>query len=337
METPLISVIVPVYNVKAYLEDCFSALARQNYPKLEIILVDDGSTDGSGVDCDNFSKKDPRARVVHQDNQGLSAARNRGIAEAKGDYITFVDADDMVAPDYVQYLFSLATKYNAKLAICGLMELTLKGKKIDYGEDYVEKVMSTEETLGRMMREEGFTVVAYAKLYRRELWQGVTFPVGALHEDLGTTYKLVQKCPRVAYGPEAKYVYRKREASISNSDFSDKKFDIIKYTDEMCDAVEKTNPYLKNTTDLRRMHARFAVLRQMTGKEMSPTQLGKEQEIVDYLKKNRKNVTKNPVATKRDKIAMYMLMLGKGFYKFGWRVYEKVLPQSVASYVKSKQ
>ena len=107
METPLISVIIPVYNVKPYIKDCMESILRQSYPKMEIILIDDGSTDGSGADCDAFARTDSRVKVVHQENQGLSAARNRGIKESTGAYFTFVDSDDYVSPDYVQYLFSL--------------------------------------------------------------------------------------------------------------------------------------------------------------------------------------------------------------------------------------
>ena len=326
METPLISVIVPVYNVKPYINDCIESILRQSYPKLEIILIDDGSTDGSGADCDNYARTNPRIKVIHQENQGLSAARNRGIKESTGAYITFVDSDDYVAPDYVQYLFSLCNKYQSNMSICALREITIKNKEINYGEDFVEKVMSTEETLGRMLREDGFTVVAYAKLYKKELWDDVIFPVGTVHEDLGTTYKLVEKCPRIAYGPEPKYIYRKREASISNSDFSDQKFDIITLTDEMCDTIDKTHPYLKNTTNLRRCHARFSVLRQMTGKKLTPVQAGREQEIVKYLKAHRKDVTKNPVAKKRDKLAMYAVLTNKEFFKSAWKVYNKTRP-----------
>ena len=141
METPIISIIVPVYNVREYLNDCLDSLMRQNYPKIEIILVDDGSTDGS-------AKKDSRIKVIHQQNQGLSAARNRGIKEASGNYITFVDSDDAVSPDYVQYMFSLITKYQAKMAICAIREITVKGNEINYGADYVEKVMRRKKRLG---------------------------------------------------------------------------------------------------------------------------------------------------------------------------------------------
>ena len=324
METPTISVVVPVYNVKAYLAACIDSLIRQNYPKLEIILVDDGSTDGSGVDCDAYAKKDPRIRVIHQQNLGLSGARNRGIKEATGEYLTFVDSDDTVAPDYVQYLFSLISKYQSKISICALREIKSKNKEINYGANYVEKVMSTEEALGRMLREEGFTVVAYAKLYKRELWNDISFPERALHEDLGTTYKLIAKCQRIAYGPEPKYIYEKRPDSISSSTYSEQKLDIIKLTDEMCGFIDKSFPYLQNTTNLRRCHARFSVLRQMNDKELDIQGLEQEREIVEYLKSHKKDVLKNPNATLRDKFAMLTLLVNKEFFKFCWHLYSKI-------------
>lgn len=322
METPLISIIVPVYNVRDYLDTCLDSLQKQNYPKLEIILIDDGSTDGSGVVCDDYAKRDPRAKVIHQQNRGLSAARNAGLAHATGSYITFVDSDDYIAPDYVSYLFSLITKHGVLLSVCAISELTLKNHQINYGANFEEKLMSTEEALGRMLREEGFNVSAYAKMYRRDLWQGITFPENTVHEDLGTTYKLFEKCSKIAYGPGAKYIYRKRKSSISTQGFSDQKFDIISLTDTMCNELETKFPYLATTIDLRRMHARFSVLRQLAlAKSLTPEQKSKEQEIIDYLKTNKTSVTKNPYATLRDKIAIYSLLLGKSVFKFTWQLY----------------
>lgn len=322
METPLISIIVPVYNVRDYLDTCLDSLQKQNYPKLEIILIDDGSTDGSGVVCDDYAKRDPRAKVIHQQNRGLSAARNVGLTHATGSYITFVDSDDYIAPDYVSYLFSLITKHGVLLSVCAISELTLKNHQINYGANFEEKLMSTEEALGRMLREEGFNVSAYAKMYRRDLWQGITFPENTVHEDLGTTYKLFEKCPKIAYGPGAKYIYRKRKSSISTQGFSDQKFDIISLTDTMCSELETKFPYLATTIDLRRMHARFSVLRQLAlAKSLTPEQKSKGQEIIGYLKTNKTSVTKNPYATLRDKIAIYSLLLGKAAFKFTWQLY----------------
>lgn len=322
METPLISIIVPVYNVREYLDACLDSLKKQNYPKLEIILVDDGSTDGSGVVCDEFAKKDPRAKVIHQANAGLSAARNAGLKVATGTYITFVDSDDYIAPDCISYLFSLITRHGTLMSICAISELTIKNHQINYGADYQEKAMSTEEAFGRMLREEGFNVSAYAKMYRRDLWQGITFPEGSVHEDLGTTYKLIEKCPKVAYGPDPKYIYRKRKNSISTAEFSDKKLDIIKLTDEMCSSAETNFPYLISTVNLRRMHARFSVLRQMAlAKSLTSAQKQKEQEIINYLKSNKQYITKNPYATLRDKLAIYTLLLGKSIFRLSWQAY----------------
>ena len=327
METPLITIIVPVYNVIQFLPACLDSLKKQSYPKCEFLLVDDGSTDGSGVACDEFAKTEPRARVVHQENLGLSEARNRGIREARGEYITFLDSDDTILPDYVSYLFSLARKYQAKMSICGLKEITLKNKAIYYAAEYSEKAMSTEEALGRMLREEGFTVVAYAKLYHKSLWQDVSFPAGVLHEDLGTTYKIIEKCPLIAFGPEAKYIYVKRSSSISSSEFSDRKLDIITQTDAMCNDIESKFPYLLNTVNLRRIHARFSVLRQIVLiKNPDTATRNMEQEIIKYLLAHKKFVTKNPHATRRDKFAIHTLMLGKGFFKFAWTIYSKIRP-----------
>ena len=327
MQTPLISIIVPVYNVREYIEDCLISLQKQNYPKIEIIIIDDGSTDGSGVFCDEFAKREPRMKVIHQENAGLSAARNRGLRESHGEYLTFVDSDDLVEPDYVQYLFNLINQNQTNLSVCPLKEITSKGKIVNYGADYSDKLMSTEEALGRMLREEGFTVVAYAKMYHRSLWQGITFPENALHEDLAITYRLVMKCPKIAFGSEPKYIYRKRKNSISSSEFSDQKFSIITFTDQMCDAIEAKFPYLINTTNLRRMHARFSVLRQLVSvKDLTHSQQAREKDIIKYLKTNKKFITKNPYAHLRDKLALHSLMLGKKFFKIAWCSYEIIRP-----------
>lgn len=322
METPLISIIVPVYNVRPYLEACFNSLKKQNYPKLEFIIIDDGSTDGSGIFCDNFAKEDTRARVFHQTNAGLSAARNRGIKESKGEYITFVDSDDAISPDYVQYLNMLNNKYKTKLSICAIKEITLKNHRKNYGQDYIEEPLSTQEALNRMLQESGFNVSAYAKLYHKSLWQGVTFPEGLPHEDLGTTYKLFIKCPHIAYGEKPKYIYKKRKESISSAGFSFDKMSIITLTDQMCDDLEPDYPYLLNTIRLRRMHARFSVLRQiLLAKNPTPEIKKYEQQIINYLKSHKKFITKNPVAKKRDKIALYSLLVGKYVFKATWQLY----------------
>ena len=115
---PLVSIIVPVYQVKNYVGECVESLLRQTYTNLEILLVDDGSTDGSGAICDEYARGDNRIRVIHQENQGLSSARNTGLDQAKGEYVAFVDSDDAVRLDYIETLYDLADRYQADIAVC---------------------------------------------------------------------------------------------------------------------------------------------------------------------------------------------------------------------------
>ncbi len=147
MKKPLISIIVPVYNVERYMERCLDAVVKQTYKNLEVILVDDGSEDRSGSICDRYASEDARFKVVHHQNGGLSAARNTGIKKATGEYITFIDPDDSITEDYIEYLYNLINKHEADLAICAIEEITESGKTHNYGEGYFEKKLTPENCL----------------------------------------------------------------------------------------------------------------------------------------------------------------------------------------------
>lgn len=320
---PLITLIIPVYNTKKYLRACFESVTKQTYQNLEIILVDDGSTDDSGKLCDELAQLDSRAKVIHQQNQGLSAARNAAIKKSTGAYLTFIDSDDTVTPDYVEYLYTLIKKHHTQLSICPSEEVYNDGRRVNIGLGYHEEKLAQPDCLDRMLNEQGFTVVACAKLYARELFDTVKFPVGALHEDLDTTYRLVMQCDQIAYGPEPKYHYYQRENSITHSKFSDRKFVIIDFTDQMCDAIDREFPTLKNTTNLRRMHARFSVLRLMIGANLTKKQQERRREITTYLRRHKNRVFNNPKATRRDKLAMFAIMLSLRAFNASWHTYAK--------------
>ncbi|MBR2996963.1 glycosyltransferase [Candidatus Saccharibacteria bacterium] len=330
MKTPLISIIVPVYNVELYLPKCLNSIKSQTYSNLEIILIDDGSADNSGKLCDNFATNNSHIKVIHQKNQGLSVARNAGLKVATGDFVTFVDSDDTVSPEYVEYLYKLIDKYHAQLAIAATEEIFPDGHTINRGAGYRAAVYTTAECLDHMLAEDGFNVTAWSKLYARELFKGIKFPVGALHEDLATTYQTILKCDSVAYGPEPKYQYYQRPDSIANSKFSDKKLAIITFTDQMCDTIHKKfpeNEELDWTLKKRRMHARFSVLRLMTapGVNLTQAQQARQQEIVDYLKSHQDWVLQNPKASSRDRTAMKLLKFGGlSTFRLGWRFYTKL-------------
>lgn len=219
-----VSIIVPVYNVKDYIERCVTSILQQSYTNYELILVDDGSTDESGRICDELARKDTRIRVYHKPNGGLSDARNFAMKQASGDCYTFIDSDDYVATEYLETLVDLMCKYDADVSIVSyysIKEENFEEAMVDEGRE--EKCVNAEEGLRLMLLAQSFSVSAWAKLYRRELFDDVQYPIAQYYEDLKTTPVLLSKCNRVAYSERKLYYYVKyRPESITNSAFNEK-------------------------------------------------------------------------------------------------------------------
>lgn len=333
---PLISVIIPVYNTAKILERCVKSVQKQIYPNLEIILVDDGSTDMSGKFCDVFTKQDPRIKVIHQTNQGLSAARNSGLKIATGKWVTFVDSDDTIRRDMIDLLHRICFTNKLKMSICGFTEVYDDKESLGTKQPESERILTTAECLKSMLCEEGFSMSAWGKLYARELFDLVEFPVGRLYEDVGTTYKLVLECPEIGVSSAKGYNYYQNPNSITKREFNLHKLDLIDLTDQMCDDLlqwGKTQPpaiqqELDYLTKKRRMHARFSILRQlvMLDKSKQPDQESlryTEQNMVKYLRKHKDYILKNPLASRRDKLALRSLQLGLPVFKLAWQKYAK--------------
>lgn len=221
-----ISVIVPVYNVEDYLNECVDSLLKQDYSNLEIILVDDGSTDKCGIICDEYAIKDSRIKVKHKQNGGLSYARNAGIDIATGDYITFVDSDDVLSSDFISYLLDLLTEADADMACCQRTEIDENSKhKKGYCNPCCK--ITVFDNMENALAANEIDTVAWGKLYKKDLFREIRYPVGRLHEDIFTTYKLIDRCKKIVVGPEGKYLYRVRQNSISNINFTHKHMDIV--------------------------------------------------------------------------------------------------------------
>lgn len=223
----LISVIVPVYNVDNYLRKCIDSLIVQTLKDIEIILVNDGSTDESIDICEEYKLKDNRIKVIHKENGGLSDARNKGIDIAKGKYISFVDSDDWINPQMLEKLYILASKYEADI---------VQGDYIKaYDEDIIVNNISeniikynAEQILDELYSG-NYTknIVVWNKIYKRELFNDIRFPKGKLHEDEFTTYKILHKANLIIDSNIPIYYYRQREGSIMNSDFNIKRLDLL--------------------------------------------------------------------------------------------------------------
>ena len=214
----LISVIVPVYNVEKYLNQCISSIVNQTYNNIEIILVDDGSPDNCPGICDEWAKKDGRVKVIHKENGGLSDARNAGLDICNGDYLVFVDSDDWLETDYVEKMLSIAEEENADIVACSYVnEFELSGRMVFKKKEHF--IGNSEQAL--FLLYDGTRIAAAAmKLYRTIIWQDMRFPIGRLYEDTLTTYKAFDLADRIAQIPDGLYHYRIREGSIMTSQFS---------------------------------------------------------------------------------------------------------------------
>lgn len=203
----LISVIVPVYNVEKYLNRCIDSIINQTYRNLEIILIDDGSTDFSGKLCDDIKQEDARISVIHKINGGLSSARNVGLDIMTGEYVMFVDSDDYISENCVEYLYDLILKTKSQIAI-GNYEITSSSKcLLSSAQENVEQI-SGREALNRQFGKNTVQYVsAWAKLYEAKLFKQLRFPRGCLHEDEGTTYKALYFSDSVVVSNRAVYAY----------------------------------------------------------------------------------------------------------------------------------
>ena len=221
--TDLHSVIVPIYKVEAYLDDCVRSIVAQTYPNLEIILVDDGSPDRCGDMCDAWAAKDSRIKVIHKPNGGLSDARNAGLQIAAGDYIAFVDSDDWIEPQMYEKMLAAMKAEQAEICACRIRSC-YPDHCVEWGcPEY--RATEPEQTLAMLYNDTAYPVSALNKLYRRELWETLRFPVGKICEDAFTTYLLVHKAKHIVQLPEAFYNYRIRPESIMTSRFSIKRMD----------------------------------------------------------------------------------------------------------------
>ncbi|MDE7414474.1 MAG: glycosyltransferase [Muribaculaceae bacterium] len=240
---PLISVIVPIYNIKPFIRECVESICSQTYENLEIILVDDGSTDGSEKICDEYEQRDSRIKVIHKTNGGLSDARNVALNIFKGEYMTFVDGDDVISPHYIEVLLSILKSRQAQISICGHKDF-ISLEDIKPNKDLTIKEYSGAEAIKEILINGCFTTSAWAKLYRRDLFDNLRFPVGRLYEDLPTTWQAFCKSEKVVFSPSQVYYYRQNPTSIMNSRFTHKKLDIIYAHESLLMGIRSKHPEL---------------------------------------------------------------------------------------------
>ncbi len=236
----LISVIVPVYDVESYLDKCVQSILSQTWENFELILIDDGSPDRCGEMCDDYAKLDSRVVVIHQENAGLSAARNAGLDIMRGHFVTFIDSDDWVDSRYLEVLIQACIEEDSDLSMCEHLRV-MQGESAEPFVPGETEVVTGYTSVVRLVSriDGGMPEFSWGKVYRRELFSEIRFPAGRLHEDLWTTYRILLSANHMAVSNAILYYYLQRPDSIMGTGFSlASRFDLMEGTLERRNALE---------------------------------------------------------------------------------------------------
>lgn len=312
MIEPLISVIVPIYKVEQYLDKCIDSIVNQTYKNLEIILVDDGSPDNCPQMCDEWAKKDDRIIVIHKENGGLSDARNAGLNIANGEYISFVDSDDWVDIQMYQVLYDAIIATKSDIASCGAKRIWSDGRPscelVEVNSDYT---LEQEDAMAALITSNGLIQTVWNKLYKRNVVNGIMYPVGLIHEDEFWSWRVISRAKRVAVLKESFYNYLQRDDSIMGAGFSKRSLLVVKAKIERQLFIEEIMP---NLTDVGRldltytcMHLGIQILKSMNHKD-----------AIHFMKQLKCTIRKYPISKKHLRILSLKQRLHVQLLKTFW-------------------
>lgn len=313
---PLISVIVPVYRVEEYLDKCINSIVSQSYRNLEIILIDDGSPDRCGAICDAWAGRDPRIKVLHKENSGLSDTRNMGLEMARGELITFVDSDDYTAPDMIGRLYQMIKDHSADISICGRYLVYENGRVTVKDKKNAAFVMDSEAAIRNMCALVYYDVASWGKLYRSSLFEHIRFPVGKLSEDWYVTYRLLDRADTVAYDSTPLYYYFQRNNSLSRSEkVNDAPVDASR---EFINFVKEKYPKLVKEASTSFVSENMAVYNSyiMKGKKCDTALL---RQLKRNVLSNLGKILKNRSISLFKKVQVMIFCLNSQLYKYAYR------------------
>lgn len=311
---PLISIVVPVYNVEKYLRECVESIEAQTITDREIILIDDGSTDTSGQVCDELAQRHSDVVVIHKENGGAASARNVGLEVAKGQYIGFVDGDDYIEPDMYQSLYEALVREHCSVACCNWFRHVQKKGEVQIIPDEVKipnyQVMDRESVLRSLLLNTGMTYSACDKLFARELFSDIRFPKGKRpSEDTNCVYKVLKLCNTVVHIGEAKYYYRLNLESVSQSKFRKEYMSTFEYMKEIGEDVATQNPSLKAEAMFAVIQATTAIYDRMIRDGVEKECHSEKTMIEIFLWKNIRDVLGNRYLSRNAKIGILAMSL----------------------------
>lgn len=287
----LISVIIPVFNIENFLERCVDSVRLQTYSNLEIILVDDGSTDRCPVICDRYGETDRRIKVIHQCNGGLSSARNAALREAAGEFLFCLDGDDFIDLNCIEILYRNLVENKADLSVGNYCYYFESSEMRPHGKRSLRALLTQKDAIELIGRGRDFTGSAWGKLYRRELFDGIEYPEGKLCEDQFVIYKILMKCSRIYFDSRPLYCYFVRKDSIMNSQGADRVLDVIEAARENEAIIRERYPSLAYVGIYRMAEAYLEVLNRIRISEIKQKRLRNVMaEAKDFFRKNRESI-----------------------------------------------
>lgn len=314
MDKKIVSVVVPVYNVEKYLKRCVNSILEQSYSKIEIILVDDGSKDASGELCDSFATKDERIRVIHKQNGGLASARNAGIIAASGEYICFVDSDDWIAQDTIQYCIDLIDKYGETVDIIEYDVIETDKYLFELRQPKEElKEMKGKDILQFLMFFSTKTDVYFSAcrcLFRTSLIQSILFAEGKINEDISWKYRVFQASNHLIDSNQIKYFYYQSTGSITTAGLKKRDFDLYHAAEELVE-LSKIEEFgtIRHLAEVKKARTPLSLLCKIAFYGISDPELN-ENEVVTVLKKelqdNLKLLLSAPIPLSRKILAVMM-------------------------------
>jgi len=309
-----ISVIVPVYNVEQYLERCAESIINQTYKNVEIILVDDGSTDNSGKLCDELAKKDERIKVIHKENGGVSEARNIGIDSATGEYVIFIDSDDYINEEMLSELYSQIKKENADVSVCGVMNVyennhTPQARNIN---EYL--ILNNEEFLREYLKGERVPGGIWNKLIKASIAKTIKFPVGRIYEDAYYHYELIKLAKRYVVTTKPLYNYYHREGSLTEGCYKKRDLSCIDIYTKFYDYALNNALSTKEEAFFRLSYSYFVILDKMLLQD-DYKKIEDYDEIVGFLKKNAFKIFRNNIFRTGRRIAAITLLINIKLYR----------------------
>ena len=306
MESKKVSIIVPVYKVEKFLERCVESIIKQTYQNIEIILIDDESPDECPKMCDQYEIKDNRIKVIHKKNGGLSDARNAGLDIASGEYIAFVDSDDWIESDFIETLYMNAEREKADISVVGYQLIWADGRIRRFSRDEEYYVFDRENAIRELLKQQKFQCMVCQKMYRKQIFKTIRFPVGKIYEDVAIGLSTFLKAERVVVSGKVKYNYFQRSDSIVNAKFDKRKLFFLECCNKIIDYSDSQNKLFDleaHTFYLRALMMFTLQLYQLDEEKYESTVKWLENEI----RRCRRFIWKNPSIELKKKIVLSLI------------------------------